>query len=99
MHTKARDRPKSDGMSFISPFIARDVVNDAIESHTVPVVRQRAPDFTLPPTSGEKVTLSSLRGKPVLNSCFPVIRWAHVESNPDHKREDGEPLDAIDRIV
>jgi len=156
----------------------------AVESHTVPAVGQRAPDFTLPSTSSEKVTLSSLRGKPVLIAFFPVafsstctaelcerrdnhdqfvqrgvlvlpisvdstyslkeykakhgmkvellsdfkrdvsrlygvllddrfysqrayflldadgvIRWMHVESNPDHKREDVELLDAIDRMV
>src|SRR6476661_1350140 len=155
-----------------------------VESHTVPAVGQLAPDFTLPSTSGEKVTLSSLRGKPVLIAFFPlafsstcttelcdmrddhdqfaqrgvlvlpisvdstyslkeykakyamkvdmlsdfkrdvsrlygvllddrfysqrayflldadgVIRWVHVESNPDHKREDVELLEAIDRMV
>jgi peroxiredoxin len=156
----------------------------AVESRTVPVVGQPAPDFTLPSTSGEKVALSSLRGKPVLIAFFPlafsstctaelcdmrddhdqftqrgvvvlpisvdsthslkeykakygmkvdllsdfkrdvsrlygvllddrfysqrsyflvdadgVIRWVHVESNPDHKREDAELLEAIDRVV
>ena len=155
-----------------------------VESRTVPAVGQQAPDFTLPSTSGEKLTLSSLRGKPVLIAFFPVafsstctaelcerrdnhdqflqrgvvvlpisvdstytlkeykakhamkvdllsdfrrdvsrlygvlledrfyaqrayflldadgvIRWAHVESNPDHKREDAELLEAIDRMV
>ena len=35
----------------------------AIESHAVPAVGQQAPDFTLPSTSGDKLTLSSLRGK------------------------------------
>ena len=155
-----------------------------VESRTVPAVAQQAPDFTLPSTSGEKLTLSSLRGKPVLIAFFPVafsstctaelcerrdnhdkflqrgvvvlpisvdstyslkeykakhamkvdllsdfrrdvsrlygvlledrfyaqrayflldadgvIRWAHVESNPDHKREDAELLEAIDRMV
>ena len=44
----------------------------AIESHAVPTVGQHAPDFTLPSTSGEKVTLSSLRGKPVLLAFFPL---------------------------
>jgi mycoredoxin-dependent peroxiredoxin len=44
----------------------------AIESHTVPAVGQLAPDFTLPSTSGEKLTLSSLRGKPVLLAFFPL---------------------------
>jgi len=43
-----------------------------VESHTVPAVGQLAPDFTLPSTSGEKVTLSSLRGKPVLIAFFPL---------------------------
>ncbi len=155
-----------------------------VESRTVPSVGQQAPDFTLPSTSGEKLTLSSLRGKPVLIAFFPVafsstctaelcerrdnhdqfsqrgvvllpisvdstyslkeykakhamkvdllsdfrrdvsrsygvlledrfysqrayflldadgvIRWVHVESNPDHKREDAELLEVIDRIV
>ena len=156
----------------------------AVESHTIPVVGRPAPDFTLPSTSGDKVTLSSLRGKPVLIAFFPVafsstctaelcerrdnhdqfvqrgvlvvpisvdstytlkeykakhgmkvdllsdfkrevsrlygvllddrfysqrayflldadgvIRWMHVESNPDHKREDSELFDAIDRMI
>src|SRR3954467_3193106 len=44
----------------------------ATASATVPSVGQRAPDFTLPSTSGEKVTLSSLRGKPVLLAFFPL---------------------------
>jgi peroxiredoxin len=155
----------------------------AVESRTVPAVGQLAPDFTLPSTSGEKVTLSSLRGKPVLIAFFPlafsstcttelcdmrddneqfvqrgvivlpisvdstyslkeykakyamkidllsdfkrdvsrlygvllddrfyskrayflldaqgVIRWAHIEDNTSHKREDAELLAEIDRI-
>jgi len=38
----------------------------------VPQVGALAPDFTLPSTSGEKVTLSALRGKPVLIAFFPL---------------------------
>lgn len=38
----------------------------------VPAVGETAPDFTLPSTSGEKVTLSSLRGKPVMLAFFPL---------------------------
>jgi mycoredoxin-dependent peroxiredoxin len=39
---------------------------------SVPAVGELAPDFTLPSTSGQKVTLSSLRGKPVLLAFFPL---------------------------
>lgn len=44
----------------------------ATSEQTVPAVGQEAPDFTLPSTSGEKVTLSALRGKPVLIAFFPL---------------------------
>jgi peroxiredoxin len=44
----------------------------AVESQVIPAVGQRAPDFTLPSTSGEKVTLSLLRGQPVLLAFFPL---------------------------
>ena len=44
----------------------------ATASQTVPAVGQQAPDFTLPSTSGQKVTLSELHGKPVLLAFFPL---------------------------
>ena len=37
-----------------------------------PTVGSAAPDFTLPSTSGERVTLSQLKGKPVLIAFFPL---------------------------
>jgi peroxiredoxin len=37
-----------------------------------PVIGKTAPDFTLPSTSGEKVTLSALRGTPVMLAFFPL---------------------------
>lgn len=41
--------------------------------HPVPAVGTEAPDFTLPSTTGEPVTLSSFRGKqPVLIAFFPL---------------------------
>ena len=44
----------------------------AVESRAVPAVGQEAPDFTLTSTSSDKVTLSSLRGAPVLLAFFPL---------------------------
>jgi mycoredoxin-dependent peroxiredoxin len=44
----------------------------ASQSPSVPSVGETAPDFTLPSTSGDKVTLSSLRGAPVLIAFFPL---------------------------
>ena len=41
-------------------------------TNAVPSVGQPAPDFTLRSTSGENITLSSLRGKPVLIAFFPL---------------------------
>ena len=40
--------------------------------HAPPTVGTVAPDFTLPSTSGERVTLSQLRGKQVLIAFFPL---------------------------
>lgn len=39
---------------------------------SLPAVGSSAPDFTLPSTSGQPVTLSALRGKNVLLAFFPL---------------------------
>jgi mycoredoxin-dependent peroxiredoxin len=38
----------------------------------MPTIGEPAPDFTLPSTSGEKVTLSALRGQAVMLAFFPL---------------------------
>ena len=63
----------TDAISFVIPSgLEASGHMTAIESHVVPAVGQQAPDFTLPSTAGEKVTLSALRGKPVLLAFFPL---------------------------
>src|SRR5215831_15696440 len=44
----------------------------ATASPSVPAVGELAPDFTLPSTSGDKISLSGLRGRPVLLAFFPL---------------------------
>jgi peroxiredoxin len=44
----------------------------ATQSNPVPSVGDQAPDFSLKSTSGDKITLSALRGKPVLIAFFPL---------------------------
>jgi peroxiredoxin len=44
----------------------------ATQPNAVPPVGRPAPDFTLNSTSGDKITLSGLRGKPVLVAFFPL---------------------------
>ncbi|HVX39418.1 MAG TPA: redoxin domain-containing protein [Gemmatimonadaceae bacterium] len=43
-----------------------------VRQSPVPGVGQEAPDFTLPSSSGQKITLSALRGTPVLLAFFPL---------------------------
>ena len=47
-------------------------MSTSVAPSAVPAVGSPAPDFTLPSTSGEQITLSELRGRPVLIAFFPL---------------------------
>jgi len=53
-------------------FLGGSMTTVTQSSHAPPIVGTVAPDFTLPSTSGERVTLSQLRGKQVLIAFFPL---------------------------
>jgi peroxiredoxin len=59
-----------------------------------PVLGASAPDFTLPSTAGEKVTLSSLRGKPVLVAFFPLAFSSTCTAQLCEMRDDHEHFEA-----
>lgn len=56
----------------------------------IPQVGEIAPDFTLPSTSGEKVTLSGLRGTPVLLAFFPLAFSGTCTAELCEMRDDHE---------
>jgi peroxiredoxin len=62
----------------------------AVDSSSVPAIGQTAPDFTLPSTSGQKLTLSSLRGKPVLLAFFPLAFSGTCTAELCDMRDDDE---------
>jgi mycoredoxin-dependent peroxiredoxin len=62
----------------------------AVQSQAIPDVGQQAPDFTLPSTSGTRVTLSSLRGKPVLLAFFPLAFSGTCTAELCEMRDDDE---------
>ena len=68
----------------------------AIEQST-PAIGQTAPDFTLSSTSGDKVTLSSLRGKPVLLAFYPLAFTSTCTAELCEMRDDYDKF--LDRGV
>jgi peroxiredoxin len=68
-------------------------------AHGVPAIGQEAPDFTLPSTSGDKITLSSLRGKPVLIAFFPLAFTSTCTAELCEMRDDSAQFAARDVAV
>lgn len=69
------------------------------ESMSVPRVGQPAPDFTLASTSGEKVTLSALRGRPVLLAFFPAAFTRVCTEELCEMRDDWDRFAEHDLVV
>jgi peroxiredoxin len=65
----------------------------AISAASGPSVGESAPDFTLASTAGEKVTLSSLRGKPVLLAFFPLAFSSTCTAQLCEMRDDHDQFD------
>jgi peroxiredoxin len=65
----------------------------------VPAAGQPAPDFTLPSTSGEKVTLSDLRGRNVLIAFFPLAFTSTCTAELCAMRDDWDDFAKHDVVV
>lgn len=69
------------------------------ETNTAPSVGQQAPDFTLNSTSGEKITLSALRGKPILIAFFPLAFTSTCTAELCEMRDDHDHFASRDVVV
>ena len=64
-----------------------------------PNVGAPAPDFTLPSTSGERVTLSQQRGKPVLIAFFPLAFSSTCTAELCEMRDDWDEFESRGVVV
>ena len=67
--------------------------------NTVPPVGTQAPDFTLASTSGQTITLSSLRGKRVLLAFFPLAFTSTCTAELCDMRDDWDQFTDADTVV
>ena len=68
-------------------------------SNAVPAVGSPAPDFSLPSTNGQELTLSSLRGKNVLLAFFPLAFTSTCTQELCDMRYDWDQFASADTIV
>jgi peroxiredoxin len=66
---------------------------------TVPPIGAPAPDFTLASTSGQPLTLSSLRGKNVLLAFFPLAFTSTCTAELCDMRDDWDQFAGTDTVV
>ena len=67
--------------------------------HATPAVGTVAPDFTLPSTSGERVTLSQLRGRRVLIAFFPLAFSSTCTAELCEMRDDWDDFTSRNLVV
>ena len=65
----------------------------------LPAVGSKAPDFTLPSTSGSDVTLSALRGKNVLIAFFPLAFTSTCTAELCAFTEDFGQFEGYDAVI
>jgi peroxiredoxin len=71
----------------------------AHSQHAPPALGTVAPDFTLPSTSGERVTLSQYRGKRVLIAFFPLAFSSTCTAELCEMRDDWDAFASRDVVV
>jgi peroxiredoxin len=71
----------------------------AHSQHAPPAAGTVAPDFTLPSTSGERVTLSQYRGKRVLIAFFPLAFSSTCTAELCEMRDDWDAFASRDVVV
>lgn len=71
----------------------------AQSSHAPPTAGTVAPDFRLPSTSGERVTLSQFRGKRVLIAFFPLAFSSTCTAELCEMRDDWDQFATRDVVV
>jgi peroxiredoxin len=67
--------------------------------HALPDVGSVAPDFTLPSTAGTDVTLSQLRGRPVLLAFYPLAFTSTCTSELSAFTDDFGQFEATGAVV
>jgi peroxiredoxin len=68
-------------------------------SNSVPSVGAPAPDFTLPSTAGDELSLSSLKGKNVLLAFFPLAFTSTCTQELCDMRDDWDQFASADTVV